>query len=98
MPVTDPHRNLPSRRPRQTAIKKAKRMLVLIITGAMLLICLRTQAWAADVLRIGVIWEEWKTAPSGPSAPYRAVEMIRDRINGSGGLEVGGKAYTQILA
>src|SRR5512143_1095320 len=63
--------------------------LMVVVLG----ICLSSNVWAADVIRIGFDIELTGDIPKVGEASKYAAEMLRAQINRAGGLKVGNKSY-----
>ena len=70
-----------------------KRSFLGILMVLMLGICVSSNVWAADVIKIGFNIELTGDIPKVGEASKYAAEMLRDQINRAGGLKVGNKSY-----
>src|SRR4030043_1620238 len=70
-----------------------KRRILCIVMVLMLGICLSSNVWAADVIKIGFNIELTGDIPKVGEASKYAAEMLKDQINRAGGLKVGNKSY-----
>ncbi len=67
--------------------------LVLMLTVLIVGLYLVSTGWAADVIKVGFNIELTGDIPKVGEASKFAGEMLKERINGKGGLKVGNKSY-----